>query len=222
MHHAELKTIHCTDMNCKCSTRGWLNAMSSLASSHRQRTIHVLACLKSVNRELWENLKHKCYCRRRDSYASFRGFFVCLFCLVLRCVCVVFPLARAASLPLLAPRLRPCKLVPVAGNGSWARRTCLSKRSELADRQVTRYLVRLRNDPSTSSERWSREERWSMKDITRKPRFCRGKRTNNKGDFGAGRISSRALTCIMCCCTVCELSTSSQMNPSNLALSKDS
>lgn len=73
-------------------------------------------------------------------------------------------------------------------------RTCLSKRSLLAERHVTRYFVRLRNDVSTSGVRWSRDDRCSMNEITRKPRFW-----------------------IMCCCTVCDVSTSSQMNPRSLA-----
>lgn len=75
--------------------------------------------------------------------------------------------------------------------------TCLSNSSLLALRQVTRYLVRLRNEPSTSMVRWSLEERCSMKLITRKPRFW-----------------------IMCCCTVCEVSTSSQMNPRSFELQR--
>lgn len=73
--------------------------------------------------------------------------------------------------------------------------TCFSSKSLLADKHVTRYLVRFRNDPSTSSVRCSREERCSMNDITRKPRFC-----------------------IICCCTVCEVSTSSQMKPNSFEL----
>lgn len=75
-------------------------------------------------------------------------------------------------------------------------RTCLSKRSLLADRHVTRYFVRLRNEDSTSGVRWSRDERCSINEITRKPRFC-----------------------IMCCWTVCDVSTSSQMKPKSLAQS---
>lgn len=68
----------------------------------------------------------------------------------------------------------------------------------MAERHVTRYLVRLRNEPNTSSVRWSREERCSMNEMTRNPRFW-----------------------IMCCCTVCELSTSSQMKPNNFELAKE-
>lgn len=73
--------------------------------------------------------------------------------------------------------------------------TCLSSSSLLAVRQVTRCLVRLRKEPRTSRERCSREDRCSMKLMTRKPRFW-----------------------IMCCCTVEELSTSSQMKPSSFEL----
>lgn len=73
--------------------------------------------------------------------------------------------------------------------------TCLSSSSLLAVRQVTRCLVRLRKEPRTSRERCSREDRCSMKLMTRKPRFW-----------------------IMCCCTVDELSTSSQMKPSSFEL----
>lgn len=75
--------------------------------------------------------------------------------------------------------------------------TCFSSRSLLADRHVTRYLVRFRNEPNTSSVRWSRDERCSMNEMTRKPRFW-----------------------IMCCCTVWLLSTSSHMKPSSLELRK--
>ena len=75
--------------------------------------------------------------------------------------------------------------------------TCFRSRSLLADRHVTRYLVRFRNEPSTSNVKWSRDERCSMNEITRKPRFW-----------------------IMCCCTVWLLSTSSQIKPSNLELQK--
>lgn len=74
--------------------------------------------------------------------------------------------------------------------------TCLSSSSLLAVRQVTRCLVRLRKEPRTSRERCSRDDRCSMKLITRKPRFW-----------------------IMCCWTVDELSTSSQMKPSSFELS---
>lgn len=75
--------------------------------------------------------------------------------------------------------------------------TCFRSRSLLADKHVTRYLVRFRNEPNTSSVRWSRDERCNMNEMTRKPRFW-----------------------IMCCCTVWELSTSSQMKPNNLELLK--
>lgn len=33
--------------------------------------------------------------------------------------------------------------------------------------------MRLRNEPNTSNVRWSRDERCSMNDITKKPRFCK-------------------------------------------------
>lgn len=54
--------------------------------------------------------------------------------------------------------------------------------------------MRLRNDPSTSSVRWSREDLWSINEITRNPRFW-----------------------IMCCWTVWDVSTSSHINPKSFA-----
>lgn len=46
--------------------------------------------------------------------------------------------------------------------------------------------------------RWSLDDLWSMKLITRKPLFC-----------------------IMCCWTVCDVSTSSQMKPNNFELQRE-
>jgi len=72
--------------------------------------------------------------------------------------------------------------------------TCLSKRSLFADKHVTRYFVKLKNDPSTSGVKWSRDDLCNMNEITRNPRFC-----------------------IICCCTVCDVSTSSHINPNSFA-----
>lgn len=56
--------------------------------------------------------------------------------------------------------------------------TCLRIISLPADKHVTRYLVRLRNELSTSSVKCSRDDRWSINDITRNPRFCFGVKRN--------------------------------------------
>lgn len=50
--------------------------------------------------------------------------------------------------------------------------TCFNNRSLLADRQVTRYFVKLKNELSTSSVKCSRDDLCNMNDITRNPRFC--------------------------------------------------
>lgn len=73
--------------------------------------------------------------------------------------------------------------------------TCLSNKSLLADKQVTKYFVKLRNEPKTSRVKCSRDDRCNINDITKKPRFC-----------------------IMCCCTVCDVSTNSQIKPKSLEL----
>lgn len=118
--------------------------------------------------------------------------------------------------------------------------TCFRRRSLLAERHVTKYFVRLKNDPKTSSVKWSRDERCSIKEMTKKPRFWkkveieivsvlpgniynslfywkRWRRRKRKKNF---HIKAHN-TCIICCCTVCELSTSSQIKPSNLKLLKE-
>jgi hypothetical protein len=76
--------------------------------------------------------------------------------------------------------------------------SCLRSSSLLALRHVTRYLVRLRNEPSTSKVRCSLDDLCSMKLITKNPRFC-----------------------IMCCWTVCDVSTSSQMKPRSFELRRE-
>lgn len=53
--------------------------------------------------------------------------------------------------------------------------TCFSNKSLLADRQVTRYFVKLKNELSTSSVKCSRDDLCNMNDITRNPRFCKKK-----------------------------------------------
>lgn len=57
--------------------------------------------------------------------------------------------------------------------------TCFNSRSLFADKHVTKYLVRLKNEPSTSKVRWSREERCNINDITKNPRFCEWNRAQN-------------------------------------------
>lgn len=49
--------------------------------------------------------------------------------------------------------------------------TCFSNKSLFADRQVTRYFVKLKNELSTSSVKWSRDDLCNINDITRNPRF---------------------------------------------------
>lgn len=49
--------------------------------------------------------------------------------------------------------------------------TCFNNKSLLADRQVTRYFVKLKNELSTSSVKCSRDDLCNMNDITRNPRF---------------------------------------------------
>lgn len=99
--------------------------------------------------------------------------------------------------------------------------TCFSSRSLFADKQVTKYLVRLRNELSTSNVRWSRDERCNINDITKNPRFCKKKKTKMKlchfvCTFYQIKLSQ--FTWIICCCTVCELSTNSQIKPNNFEL----
>lgn len=57
--------------------------------------------------------------------------------------------------------------------------TCFNSRSLFADKHVTKYLVRLKNEPSTSKVRWSREERCNINDITKNPRFCEWNRAQH-------------------------------------------
>lgn len=52
-----------------------------------------------------------------------------------------------------------------------SRHTCLSSNSLLALRHVTRYLVRPRKEPKTSTVKWSLDERCNMKLMTRNPLF---------------------------------------------------
>lgn len=73
--------------------------------------------------------------------------------------------------------------------------TCFSSKSELGEQHVTRCLVRCRKDASVSAVRWSRPQRCSIWDTTRKPRHCN-----------------------MCCCTVLHDSTSEHTKPSNFEL----
>ena len=63
----------------------------------------------------------------------------------------------------------------------------------MGDGDVTRNLVRFRKALRTSSVRWLRDSRCSRWLTTRKPRFC-----------------------IICCCTVGELSISSHRNATSL------
>lgn len=93
----------------------------------------------------------------------------------------------------------------------------------MADKHVTRYLVRLRNELSTSSVKCSRDDRWSIKDITRNPRFCKKnikEALEKRGSVSIPEIhgGGKNLTWIICCCTVWELSTNSHINPNNLEL----
>lgn len=79
--------------------------------------------------------------------------------------------------------------------GEIAKLTCFSNKSLFADRHVTKYLVKFRNEPKTSKVKCSRDERCNINEMTRNPRFC-----------------------IICCCTVCDVSTNSQMKPKSLEL----
>lgn len=49
--------------------------------------------------------------------------------------------------------------------------TCFSNKSLLADKQVTKYFVKLKNELSTSNVRCSRDDLCNINDITRNPRF---------------------------------------------------
>lgn len=51
--------------------------------------------------------------------------------------------------------------------------TCFSNKSLLADKQVTKYFVKLKNELSTSNVRCSRDDLCNINDITRNPRFCK-------------------------------------------------
>lgn len=53
--------------------------------------------------------------------------------------------------------------------------TCFSNKSLLADRHVTKYFVKLKNELSTSSVKCSRDDLCNMNDITRNPRFWKKK-----------------------------------------------
>lgn len=50
--------------------------------------------------------------------------------------------------------------------------TCFSNKSLLADKQVTKYFVKLKNELSTSNVKCSRDDLCNINDITRNPRFC--------------------------------------------------